>query len=188
MIGSNHEVFWSEDERELFEALRSSPSGLTSSESADRLRQFGPNALDTRREATWWRTVWSQISSPITLLLIFTAVLSFVLHEATEATMILVIIIVSTALGMWQERGASRTLEKLLAMVQSRSSVWRDGKEIEVPSAELVAGDVLELSAGTSIPADCRLLEASDLFVNEATLTGETFPVNKLAGAFGSVV
>ena len=182
MVNPNHEAYWSEDDHELCEALRSSPNGLTSAESGDRLRQFGPNALDTRREATWWRTVWSQIRSPITLLLIFTAGLSFVLHEATEATMILVIIVVSTALGMWQERGASQTLEKLLAMVQSRSSVWRDGHAIEVPSSELVVGDVLELSAGTSIPADCRLLEASDLFVNEATLTGETFPVNKLAG------
>ena len=130
MMGSNHEAFWSEEDRALCEALRSSPSGLTSAESSERLRQFGPNALDTRREATWWRAVWSQVRSPITLLLIFTAGLSFVLHEATEATMILVIIVVSTALGIWQERGASKTLEKLLAMVQSRSSVWRDGQEI----------------------------------------------------------
>ena len=163
MMGSNHEAFWSEEDRALCEALRSSPSGLTSAESSERLRQFGPNALDTRREATWWRAVWSQIRSPITLLLIFTAGLSFVLHEATEATMILVIIVVSTALGIWQERGASKTLEKLLAMVQSRSLVWRDGHAIEVPSAELVVGDVSELRLASGVNDDRSPRSAFDV-------------------------
>ncbi len=157
-------------------------TGLSSEVAEQRQRQFGPNLIETQREATWWRAIWSQLHSPITLLLIFSAGLSFVLHEAAEATMILLIIVVSTALGMWQERGASRILETLLAMVQSRSSVWRDGRVIEVPDSDLVVGDLLELSAGAKIPADCRLLESADLFVNEATLTGETFPVNKLVG------
>ena len=176
------EAFWNDDAHALCETLRSSPTGLTATEATNRLRQFGPNSIEMQRESTWWRAIWSQLRSPITLLLIFSAGLSFAVHEATEATMILVIIVVSTALGMWQEHGASRILEKLLAMVQSRSSVWRDGREIEVPASELVAGDVLQLSAGANIPADCRLLESDDLFVNEATLTGETFPVNKLVG------
>lgn len=157
-------------------------TGLSSSDAARRLRQFGPNVIETQREATWWRAVWNQVRSPITLLLIFSAGLSFAVHEATEATMILLIIVVSTALGMWQEHGASRILEQLLALVQGRSSVWRDGRVIDVPDSELVVDDLLELSAGAKIPADCRLLESDDLFVNEATLTGETFPVNKFVG------
>ena len=176
------DAFWSEDAESLGRRLRGTRTGLSSADAEQRLRQFGPNVIEAQREATWWRAVWNQVRSPITLLLIFTAGLSLAVHEAAEATMILLIIVVSTALGMWQERGASRILETLLAMVQTRSSVWRDGRVIEVPDSDLVVGDLLELSAGAKIPADCRLWESADLFVNEATLTGETFPVNKLVG------
>lgn len=161
-------------------------TGLSSDEAAQRLQQFGANLFEVQREATWWRTIWSQLRSPITLLLIMSVGLSLALREATEATLILVIIVVSTGLGVWQERGASRILEQLLAMVQGRSFVWRDGRVIEVPDSELVVGDVLELSAGAKIAADCRLLESTDLYVNEATLTGETFPVNKQPGELPS--
>ncbi len=176
------DAFWAEDAESLGQHLSSPLTGLSATEAEQRLRQLGPNAIETQREATWWRAIWSQVRSPITLLLIFTAGLSFAVHEATEATLILLIIVVSAALGMWQEHGASRILEKLLAMVQARSSVWRDGRVIEVADSDLVVGDLLELSAGAKISADCRLLESADLFVNEATLTGETFPVNKLIG------
>lgn len=176
------DAFWAADVESLGQQLRSPLTGLSATEAEQRLRQFGPNAIEAHREATWWRAIWSQVRSPITLLLIFTAGLSFAVHEAIEATMILVIIVISTALGVWQEHGASRILETLLAMVRSRSFVWRDGRIIEVADSELVVGDLLELSAGAKIPADCRLLESADLFVNEATLTGETFPVNKFTG------
>ncbi len=176
------DAFWAADAESLGQRLSSPLTGLSATEAEQRLRQFGPNVIETQREATWWRAIWSQVRSPITLLLIFTAGLSLAVHEATEATMILVIIVVSAALGMWQEHGASRILETLLAMVRTRSSVCRDGRVIEVADSDLVVGDLLELSAGAKIPADCRLLESADLFVNEATLTGETFPVNKLVG------
>lgn len=176
------DAFWAEEVKSLGQRLSSPLTGLSATEAEQRLRQSGPNVIETQREATWWRSVWNQVRSPITLLLIFTAGLSFAVHEATEATMILVIIVVSAALGMWQEHGASRILETLLAMVRTRSSVCRDGRVIEVADSDLVVGDLLELSAGAKIPADCRLLESADLFVNEATLTGETFPVNKLIG------
>ncbi len=175
-------AFWAEAAESLGQRLHSTLAGLSSEDAEQRLRQFGPNTLATQREATWWRAIWSQVRSPITLLLIFSAGLSFAVHEATEATMILLIIVVSTALGMWQEHGASRILEDLLAVVQGRSFVWRDGRAIEVADSELVVGDLLQLSAGAKIPADCRLCESADLFVNEATLTGETFPVNKHVG------
>lgn len=176
------DAFWAEDVQALVQRRRGTLTGLSTEEAKQRLRQCGPNLIETHREMTWWRTIWSQVRSPITLLLIFSAGLSLALGEETEATMILLIIVVSTALGMWQEHGASRILEQLLALVQGRSSVWRDGRVIDVPDSDLVVGDLLELSAGARISADCRLLEADDLFVNEATLTGETFPVNKFVG------
>ncbi|MCX7423325.1 MAG: magnesium-translocating P-type ATPase [Planctomycetia bacterium] len=181
-----HVAFWSDDAAGLCDLLQSSPNGLTSADSGERLKQYGPNTIEAHRESTWWRIIWNQLRSPITLLLIFSAGLSLAVHEATEATLILVIIVASTALGIWQEHSASKTLETLLAMVQSRSSVWRDGKVVEVADSDLVVGDVLEFSAGAKIAADCRLLESADLFVNEATLTGETFPVNKLFGTLSA--
>jgi Mg2+-importing ATPase len=177
-----HDPFWSGDTHALCERLRSSPDGLTTVEAQHRSRESGPNSIESQHKSGWWSSVWGQVRSPITLMLIFSAILSLFVGERTEAAIILGIIAISAGLGVWQELSASKIIEKLLAMVQTSVPVWRDGKAVEVPARDLVAGDVLELTAGASVPADCRLLEASNLFVNEATLTGETFPVDKVLG------
>ena len=174
--------FWSGDTATLCARVHSSPNGLTTAEAQQRSKEFGPNSIETQRQFVWWRGVWAQIRSPITLMLIFSAGLSLFVGERTEAAIILGILAISAGLGFWQEHSASKIIEKLLAMVQTNVLAWRDGKSVEIPTTELVVGDVLELSAGASVPADCRLLEASNLFVNEATLTGETFPIDKLLG------
>ena len=151
-------------------------------EAQRREQEFGPNSIEIRQEFGWGPAVWGQLRSPITLMLIFSAGLSFCLGEQTEASIILLIIAISAGLGVWQEQSASKIIEKLLALVQTTAMVWRDGKPVAVPATQIVIGDVLELSAGASVPADCRLLSSCSLFVNEATLTGETFPVDKLLG------
>lgn len=92
---------------------------------------------------------------------------------------ILVIVLVSSALGFWQERGAADVVAKLLAVVQIKATVLRDGKPQEIPIEEIVPGDVVVLRAGDIVPGDCLLLQSKDVFVNEATLTGETYPVEK---------
>ena len=124
----------------------------------------------------------SQFKSPIILISIFSARLSLFLHDTVDAVIILAIVLISGLLGFWQERGAADAVQKLLLMVQVKATVHRDGKPADVPTQEVVSGDLVMLYAGDIVPADCLILESKDLFVNEAALTGETFPVEKTAG------
>ncbi|MCI0455000.1 MAG: magnesium-translocating P-type ATPase, partial [Candidatus Dadabacteria bacterium] len=121
--------------------------------------------------------------SPIILILIFAAVLSFFLGDHTDALIILLIVFVSGLLGFWQERGAANAVEKILTIVQIKAMALRDGNSIEIPVEEIVPGDLVIFNAGDIIPGDCLILESKDLFVDEAALTGETYPVEKTAGA-----
>jgi magnesium-transporting ATPase (P-type) len=179
------EAFWTNRTNEVLEQLRASPRGLTSDEAQRRLRQFGLNRLKPKTRTGSLALLLSQFKSPIILILIFAAVLSFFLHDPVDASIILAIVAVSGLLGFWQENGAVRALEKLLAIVQVTAKVVRDGHARELPVEEIVPGDVVELSAGDMIPGDCLLLEAQDLYGDEATLTGETYPVEKSPGAVG---
>lgn len=174
--------FWSLPAAEVLSALQSSPDGLTSDEAAKRLARIGPNVLRRRKRSDIPTLLLRQVTSPLVLLLIAAAVLSFALHDSTDGTIILGIVGVSALLGFWQEHGAARAVEKLLATVAVRASVLRDGRPTEIAVEELVPGDVVLLSAGSRIPADCLLLEGQDLFVDEALLTGESFPVHKGPG------
>jgi P-type Mg2+ transporter len=120
-----------------------------------------------------------QFKSPIILILIGAAILSLFLQERTDATLILAIVLASAVLGFWQEYRATNAVAKLRALVETKARVLRDGNEVSIPLAEVVPGDVVLLSAGAIIPGDGRLLETRELFVNEAALTGETFPAEK---------
>ena len=159
--------------------MNSSAAGLTSSEAARRLAENGPNRLRPGRQLDWLSLLLAQFKSPITLILIGAAGLSFFLHDPTDAVIILGIVLVSGLLGFWQEHSAANALQKLLAIVTVKANVVRDGREIEIPLENVAPGDVILVSAGSAIPGDCLLLESKDLFVDEATLTGETYPVEK---------
>lgn len=173
------DAFWSMNADTVLAALQSSQNGLSASEAADRLLRFGPNTLVEREEDSACRLLVRQFSSPIVLLLVFAAVLSGFLGDRVDAVLIVVIVGVSGLLGFYQERGAANAVKALLARVTVRSRVLRDGSEVEVPSAQVVPGDLVVLSAGSQIPADCRLVTSHELFVDESALTGETFPVEK---------
>ena len=174
--------FWSVPASEMLQKLRTSPEGLTSSESSERLKKYGANVLKPKRRSDTLTLLLSQFRSPITLILLFAAGLAFFLHEPTDTIIITIIILISSLLGFWQEKGAADAFEKLLAVVQIRAAVLRDGKEKEIPVENIVPGDVIILNAGDIIPADCLILDSKDLFVSEATLTGETYPVEKETG------
>jgi len=174
--------FWSLPAADVLSELQSSPTGITSDTAAERLARIGPNVLDERKRSDTPTLLLRQVMSPLVLLLIAAALLSFALHDPTDGIIILGIVGVSALLGFWQERGAARAVEKLLATVAVKASVLRDGRQTEIAVDELVSGDVVLLSAGSSIPADCLLLAAQDLFVDEAALTGESFPVEKSPG------
>ena len=113
------------------------------------------------------------------MILIGAACVSLFLQANTDAVLILAIVVISGLLGFWQEHGATHAVAKLRAMVETKVRVLRDGAEVLVPLVEIVPGDVALLSAGAIIPGDGQLLEARELFVNEAVLTGETFPAEK---------
>ena len=179
-------AFWGITASELLSQLNTTPQGLTDDDVEERLMRFGTNLLKPRRRAKAFSLFLAQFKSPLILILIFAAVLSFFLHDPTNALIILAIVFVSGILGFWQERGAAHAVEKLLAMVQTKAEVLRKGKAVEVPFEEIVPGDIVILSAGGTIPGDCRILESTDLFVDEAALTGETYPVEKAAGVMPS--
>ena len=105
--------------------------------------------------------------------------MSFFLGEREDALIIFSIILISSSLGFWQEKAASDVIHKLISTVKTKSKVLRDGKIEDIISEDIVSGDIIILESGDKVPADCKILESKDLFVNEATLTGETYPVEK---------
>jgi Mg2+-importing ATPase len=171
--------FWSVPPDELVQRLQTAPEGLSSEEARRRQIAYAKARLRPRRDVSALLLLLSQFRSPIILILLFAAVISIFLADRTDALIILTIIIVSALLGFWQEYGAAKATAKLLALVHVTTEVWRDGKLVEVPSEAIVPGDIVSLSAGSNVPGDGVVLEAKDLFVDEATLTGETYPVEK---------
>jgi P-type Mg2+ transporter len=174
-------AFWGIPSSELVQQLEATPQGLASAEARQRLARFGANRLKPRKRTDDLTLLLSQFKSPLILILFLAAGLSFYLHDPVDASIILAILLASGLLGFWQERGAAHALEKLLAVVQTKAVALRDGAEQEIPVEEIVPGDVVILAAGTNPPGDCLLLESHDLFLDEATLTGETYPVAKAA-------
>ena len=173
--------FWSIANTKVLQDLETSTDGLTTDEAGRRLLQFGGNLLKARQRSDVLTLLLAQFKSPIILILLFATGLSFFLHDSVDALIILSIVLVSGLLGFWQERGASNAVAKLLAIVQIKVTVRRDGTSKEVPSEEIVPGDIVILHAGDVIPCDGLVQESKDLFVDEAMLTGETFPVEKAA-------
>jgi len=169
----------------MFQRLGASNTGLKSEEARQRLSQFGANELKATSRAAVFTLLIGQFKSPIIIILIGAAILAAFLQDASDAVIILVIVSASGLLGFWQEYGAAGAVAKLRAVVETKTRALRDGVGCLVPLAEIVPGDMVVLSAGGIVPGDCRLLTARDLFVNEATLTGETFPVEKSPGVLG---
>ncbi|PSB20411.1 magnesium-translocating P-type ATPase [Phormidesmis priestleyi ULC007] len=175
-------TFWSLSGNQVFQQTHSTISGLSRQEAQQRLSKYGANSLKQTHKSSTWVLLLNQFKSPIILILIVAAVLSIFLQDAADAIIILTIVLISGLLGFWQERGASNAVEKLLALVQVKATVLRDGQAQEIPNEEVVPGDIVLLSAGKNIPGDCLVLESKDLSVGEAALTGETYPVDKLSG------
>ena len=149
-------------------------------EAEQRLTMLGPNLLKPKKRSDILTLFVTQFKSPIILILLFAAGLSFFLRDPVDALIIMTILFVSGILGFWQERGAANAVEKLLAIVQIKVMVMRDGSPKEMSLEEIVPGDIVMLNAGDIVPGDCLILESKDCFVDEATLTGETYPVEKM--------
>ena len=173
-------AFWSRPAAEVLAGLETTPAGLSAAEAASRLTHYASRRLVPKKRTDAATLLLGQFSSPIVLLLLGATAISLFLRDTTDAAIILVIVVASGLLGFWQERGAAGAVEKLLSLVEVKAQVLRGGTPQGVPLAEVVPGDVVLLSAGATAPGDCLLLETRDLFADEATLTGETFPAEKV--------
>ncbi len=173
--------FWSLTEEALLNSLQSSPNGLSESESRSRLSQSEEETIEGRRRSSL-SIVAAQLNNPIVLLLLVSAVLSYFLDDSTNAFIILIIIVLSGFLSFWQERSAADAVASLLAVIETKTTVLRDGNESTISRDEIVPGDVILFRAGSLVPGDCRLIESRELCVDESALTGESFPAEKTAG------
>jgi Mg2+-importing ATPase len=175
-------AFWSLPTAQVLQTLHASADGLSRQEAQQRLTEYGANSLKQKHKASALLLLLNQFKSPIIVILIVAAVLSIFLQDAASAIIILTIVFISGLLGFWQEHGASDAVEKLLALVQVKATVLREGQAQDIPNDVVVPGDIVLLSAGKNIPGDCLVLESNDLSVGEAALTGETYPVDKFSG------
>lgn len=164
--------------------VRSRSGGLTSAEAATRLAEASTRLRKTSRGP--WRLLLNQFRSPLVILLLVAMSISAFLGDKMDVLIVSTVVLMSTLLGFWQEYRAANAVAALLAMIQARATVLRDGQKVEVPAEQVVPGDVVLLSAGDTIPGDALLLESKDLFVDESALTGESYPAEKKAGAVAS--
>ena len=175
-------TFWSVPVEEVFRELGVTGDGLTGQSAREKLAAVGPNSLRPMKSSSTLSLLIAQFKSPIIIILFFAIGLSFFLKDTADAIIILTIVLISGLLGFWQERGANNAVAKLLEVVKIKTTVLRDGEQIQIPVEDLVPGDVVLLKAGAVVPADSLLIESDSLNIDEAALTGETFPVEKQAG------
>jgi len=168
---------------EVLQSLGTSPNGLTEAEAAVRLEQYGPNEVAHERRHEWLHRLWIAVRNPLVILLTILAILTFATAESSSdyagGVVMLVMVFLGVSLRFMQETRAGNAAAKLKAMIKVTATVLRDGQAREIPLQQLVPGDVVKLSAGDMIPGDVRLLTAKDLFIIQATLTGESLPVEK---------
>ena len=156
-------------------------AGLSSDEAAKRLAHYGQNQLLEAARPSFWQMLWEQLNNFVVILLIVASVVSALLGDYVEAAAIMAIVVLNAVLGIVQEQRAEEALAALKRLAAPDAQVMRDGRRQNLPTRELVPGDIVYLEAGNYIPADVRLLEAVNLRVEEASLTGESLPVQKNA-------
>ncbi len=165
--------------KEILHNLKTAHNGIAEDEAEKRLSKYGKNVLPEKKRFTSLDVAIRQLKSPLVYILLVAAFISFSLGELVDTGVILFAVFLNTIVGFIQEVKAENSLEKLKEMIEHRSRVIRDGIEKEINSANIVPGDIVILRAGDRVPADGRILEAHELDIDEANLTGESVPVNK---------
>jgi Mg2+-importing ATPase len=168
---------------ELLQRLNTTPNGLSEEEAAERLEVFGPNEVGQEKQHGWFYRLWVAVRNPLVILLAVIAIISFATAEEPSdyigGVVMVAMIVLAVTLRLVQETKADNAAAKLKAMIKVTATVVRDGQSKEVSLQQLVPGDIVKLCAGDMIPGDVRLLTAKDLFIIQATLTGESLPVEK---------
>lgn len=173
------EKFWSYDVDEVFKTIETSKNGLSTEQANERIEKLGQNLFEEKKSASKLMVFINQFKNPITMILIFAAILSIFLKDYSDGIIILIIIMISALLSYNHESKANDAVKKLLSTVSVTSAVLRDGKFQELDNSKLTIGDVISVKTGDMIPADCLLIEENSLSMDESSLTGETFPVEK---------
>ncbi len=167
--------------------LNTAANGLSDSEAAHRLETFGPNEVGQEKKHDWLWRLWVAVRNPLVILLTVLAIVTFATAETASDTIggwvMVAMVVLGVSLRFIQETKADNAAAKLKAMIKVTATVVRGGQEREISLKELVPGDIVKLSAGDMIPGDVRLLAAKDLFIIQATLTGESLPVEKTDAA-----
>ncbi|MDO5078401.1 MAG: cation-translocating P-type ATPase [Streptococcus minor] len=176
------ELFYTQSKEQVLSSLETNTDGLTKAEAKKRLTDFGRNELDEGEKRSLFMKFLDQFKDLMIIILLVAAALSVItegMHGLTDAIIILAVVVLNAAFGVYQEGQAEAAIEALKSMSSPMARVRRDGHVVEVDSKELVPGDIVLLEAGDVVPADMRLLEAASLKIEEAALTGESVPVEK---------
>jgi Mg2+-importing ATPase len=167
------------DAAHVYAKLNTRPEGLTGAEARERLERSGPNVLAKDQRAGVLKLLWHAVLNPLVLLLAGLATISFATGDFRSAVVMVFMIVLSVGLKLIQETRADSAAARLRAMISVTATVARDGATQEIAIAQLVPGDVVQLTAGDMVPGDVRIVKAKDLFVSQGSLTGESFPVEK---------
>jgi magnesium-transporting ATPase (P-type) len=159
--------------------LGSSPGGLTIQEASARLAQYGPNEVEAEKETPWWVLLLHQFTDPLIYILLAASLVTLILRDYIDTGVILAVVLLNAVIGFIQERRAQKAMRALTRMSAPQAEVIRDGDAGEIPSRELVPGDLVVLTSGVRVPADLRLVNARELEADESALTGESLPVRK---------
>lgn len=175
------------DEKTLWKTFNAHPEGLTAAEVNAAREQHGENLLPTQKPSPWWKHLWVCYRNPFNILLTLLGAISYATEDLFAAGVIALMVVISTLLNFVQEARSTKAADALKAMVSNTSTVLRvindkgENGWVELSIDQLVPGDIIKLSAGDMIPADLRVIQARDLFIAQASLTGESLPVEKVA-------
>jgi P-type Ca2+ transporter type 2C len=180
MLDVKNEDWHALSTEETLERLGVQEEGLTSEEAAKRISHYGQNQLEEAPRPTFWHMLWEQLNNFVVILLVVASIISALLGDYIEAAAIMAIVVLNSVLGIVQERRAEEALAALKRLAAPDAQVMRDGHRQALPARDLVPGDIVYLEAGNYVPADVRLLETINLKIEEAALTGESVPVQKV--------
>ncbi len=167
------------DYNECLSSLGANPEGLTDEQARQRLVEFGPNSLSIEKGDSALIMFLRQFMSPLVYVLILAAIISLIGGHAEDTVVIGVILVINSIIGFTQEWRAEKTIESVKKLIEEKSIAIRNGEELEIPSTEIVPGDLLLLKAGEKVPADARVIFERNLHVDESLLTGESVPIKK---------
>ncbi|MBC7959094.1 MAG: HAD-IC family P-type ATPase, partial [Vallitaleaceae bacterium] len=175
--------YYSTEKGDVLGQLGSRYEGLSHEEAKSRQEKYGKNVLKEKKKKNVVQKIITQVSDPVVLVLIVAAVVSGLLGELVDAIIILLIVVINTVIGLVQESKSEKAIEALRKMSAQQAKVVRGGHVSIIAAEDLVPGDMVSLDAGDLIPADLRLIESSNLRIEEASLTGESVPSEKNANA-----